>query len=220
MKDKVVWTTREWRQIAQYFVDAHQDPNTRGFTSFLRDAQEACLPKDRYRNMSGVTYLRHRIKELIHQIQNAPGTLPPPVAKVVPAPMSEMTTEALLVELARRIARFLDTSNAPNPVDRGFHPRHNPEPKSNARQETKHVLVVGPSGQQQERLRKMFPNLRLSFVTCEDSTSACAVGRCDLAILWTKFMNHAQQDSVKVLGYPILYANTLQEVETYLGAVV
>ena len=217
MKPKVIWTSREWSLIAHWFLTNQINPDHFGFTGHLKKAQEEVLPVDRQRAVKGIpAKLKRGVRDAITLVkhQNAPAPTKP-----IEAPEAEaLSTEELLVELARRVAKLLEPSAQKDTtmVDRGFHPKHDPSPKSEARPVQKRILIVGPMAHQQEQLRRKFYDLRLVFVTCEDSPSTCAAGSIDECILWTKFMNHAHQDVVKSLGYNTWYANSMAEIEARL----
>lgn len=224
MKPKVVWTTREWRQIADWFARNGVNPDDRGFTTNLDAAQKATLPADRHRTMAGLPKeVRARVKEEVAKIQLKPGPVVHAPEPKAPSAQS-LSTEELLVELARRIARFLEPGPTTLPVDRGFYPppKHDPSPQREGRTVKPKFLIVGPRGQQQERLRTMFPLLDLRFVTCEENPALVRDRgmHCREIILWTKFMNHAQQESAKTLEGTVStwYANGLEEIEARLRA--
>jgi len=225
VKTKVIWTDREWKQLAQWFIDSGVDIEQYGFSGVVNRAQTAVLPADRHRAVKGVpAALKKEIKQHIFELGVQKRPKDPVTFVPEPPTAAQLSTEDLLVELARRVAKIVDTLvllGQPQvmispPVDRGFHPRHNPTPVESAKLKRPRILVVGPKGHQQETLRGRFPSLDLRFVTCEDNPTRCAAGILDEAILWTKFMNHAQQDTIKTLGYATWYANTLDEIEARL----
>lgn len=211
------WTTREWRLIADRLVKEGVDPDKHGWRTALRVAMMEELPKDRWREPHSLNEAKKTLVPLMRELKEAPPLPPPGPIQYTPEPPSaeKLSTEELLVELARRIARLLEPQKD-NPVDRGFHPRHNPFCEVAPRPPSRRFLIIGPKGQQQEFLRKIFPNFKLIFVTCEDNPKACAVGVVEEAILWTKFMKHAQQEAVEALGYKRWFANTMDEIEARL----
>lgn len=220
MKPKVTWTQRELALLATWFRDNGVDPTARGFANALREAQTNLLPSDRHRSTVGLT-MKTRL-DIALAIKNLPAKVKEQKSWTPPDPPSASTlsTEDLLVELARRIAKLLGPTVLAQPlaVDRGFHPppKHDPAPTGEERHNKTRILVVGPRGQQQEALRKKFPHLDLDFWTCEDNPGRPVRGTLTEAILWIKFMNHAQQNAVKASRTPIWYANSLDEVEARL----
>lgn len=218
MKDKVIWTTREWALIAKWFVENRVDPSDYGFTSKLDKAQQTVLPMDRHRTMAGLPVtVRTKVLEAIAllphvalpEAPNEPVRPPEPSAKA-------LSTEELLVELARRFAKLLEPTVQAHPVDRGFHPKHTPEAEPTDRRVRWKIVIVGPKGQQQQELLDRFPGLDLRFVTCEDNPKTIRKGMAaDEIILWTKFMNHAQQDMAKDVGRT-WYANSMHEIHERL----
>lgn len=222
MKTKVVWTSREWRLLADYFVAHRMNPQDHGFSRALDTAQRNALPEERWRTVVGIPKeVRQQLSremELVSAPLKAPRRPPEPEKPSA----STFSTEDLLVELARRIARLFEPQvvvDAAPTVDRGFHPapKHDPTPAPSERKRKPKILVVGPKGEQQSRLQVKFPGLDLHFVTCEDHPSRVAVGQVDEVILWTKFMSHAQQDSVKALGNVTRYVNSMVEIEDRLS---
>lgn len=231
MKTKVRWTTRELGLIAEWFIKHGIRPGERGFSAALGKAQQDVLPAERHRSCVGLTpKTRDGVQAAIEGVElRTREPLPEHKSWTPPTPTADtLSTEDLLVELARRIAKMLDRIDnvmmqpqivPNNPADRGFHPapKHDPDPSlDKIRVQKLRFLIVGPKGHQQELLRKEFPTFLLHFVTCESNPNQCSVGRVDEAILWTKFMNHAQQDAVKKLGYQIWYANSMAEIEARL----
>lgn len=216
MKNKVSWTQRELGLLAQYFASHDIDPMARGFSPALRSAQEKALPADRWRTTVGLESKTRQ--DIALAIQNLPKPAGP-ITVTPPKPVAEqLSTEDLLVELARRVAKMLETPRivygANPPVDRGFHPapKHDPNPPTQARLKKPRILIVGPKGEQQTTLREMFPSLDLEFWTCEDNPGLPVRGTLAEAILWTKFMSHAQQDAIKGSGTPVWFANTMVEI--------
>lgn len=218
MKPKVVWTQREWGLVAQWFVDHDVNPKDYGFVTAFRKAQEAVLPPDRQRCTIGLTSKTKQ--DLVLVIQNLPKAKPEAARPPEPPRAEVLSTEELLVELARRIARLLEPKSESSLVDRGFHPprKHDPNPPREVRTAKIKVLVIGPRGSQQERLRTAFPMLDLRFVLAEELPSLVMTRSADCReiILWTKFMNHAQQTAAQNTGIDTWYANGLEEIEARL----
>lgn len=140
----------------------------------------------------------------------------------VPPTIQDLSTEDLLVELARRVARFLESKSKSGLllVDRGFYPphKHDPRPQSEVRPAKKKVLIVGPMGWQKQRLVQQFPLLDLRFCSVDNRPEDVYVKgvHCSEVILWTKFTTHAQQDQAKLSEVPRWYANGLEEIEARL----
>lgn len=216
------WTSREWDLIAQRLVDNEVDPDRHGWRSQLIDAMKAVLPLDRWRDTANLNNAKDILKPLMKTIVTGPQHLPPPKGPVsfVPAlpTIQDLSTEDLLVELAHRIAKFLEPKSKPFPVDRGFHPKHDPRPQSEVRPAKIKVLIIGPRGPQQDRLRTAFPTLDLRFVLAEELPSLVMTRSADCReiILWTKFMNHAQQTVAQNTGINTWYANGMEEIEARL----
>lgn len=224
MKPHIVWTQREWASVATWFRDHCIDPEARGFSNALREAQEAVLPSERHRSCVGLTHNVRR--DAVLAMQNlAP---PEPHKTAAPPTVQDLSTEDLLVELARRIARVITVAQqlcdsgtmVSKPVDRGFHPpaKHDPTPPREERTAKKKVLIVGPMGWQQQRLVQQFPLLDLRFCSVDNRPEDVYVKgvHCSEVILWTKFMTHAQQDQAKLSEVPKWYANGLEEIEARL----
>lgn len=225
MKPKVVWTTREWRELAGWFVSHNISPKDYGFLKRLGEAQDTVLPSDRRRAMVGLPKeVRTRMIEEVATFKAGQSTAEALAKKFSksesePPSASKLSTEDLLVELARRIAKFLEPRPEPVAlaVDRGFHPKHDPSPPHAQKPVSLQVQVVGPRAEQQDRLRQAAPGLKLRFTLAEENPKLVEErGRsCVETILWTKFMNHAQQESAKRAGQ-VWYANGLEEIEARL----
>lgn len=218
MKTKVTWTSREWGLIAKWFRDNKVDPQDYGFLRNLDAAQVANLPEDRQRTISGLPKeVRARIEAEVRALQHT-SSAPAPQPLIPKLPTArDLSTEDLLIELARRIAPLFEPRIDYSLVDRGFHPPHDPKPVKEERRNKKHIMVVGPLPAQQEHLRTLFPELRLDFVASDENPDNCKVGCLrDEVILWTKFMSHAHQDVAKRSSAKIWYANTMQEIELRL----
>lgn len=223
------WTQREWKLIADWLVRNETDPNRHGWRCDLIKAMQSVLPKDRWRETHSLNNGKEMLIPLMKHLKENLSSAPAPVIPKA----SEFSTEELLVELARRLAPIIDgraMQDALNvaqvkhnaAVDRGFHPetKHNPLPESpEQKQRKKRVLIVGPQPAQANRLRSFAPGLDLVFVTTEDKPARCSVGNVECAIIWDKFVTHAQQNTVKSLGYPIQYAHSLEQIEQILGMV-
>lgn len=216
------WTTREWRLIAERLVSQNVNPDLYGWRSNIIEAMRQALPLDRWREPHSLNETKKILKPIMAEVTRL-STQPEQLLRTSEAksePQNKLTTEFLLVELAKRLAAWLERSHGPvyAPVDRGFHPKHDPSAPAEYKVSLPRILIIGPRGEQQARLLRAFPHLNLRFVTCEDNPSRCAVGVVDEAILWTKFMSHAQQDAVKALGYTTWYANSMEEIDEHLRA--
>ena len=227
-KPHVVWTQREWGLIAQWFLEQNIDPEARGLSKSLEEAQKARLPRDRQRSCVGLEKgVRQRLRAEADEIlrrKEAEPELPKPTGPVVfvpdPPAVEKLSTEELLVELARRIARFLDPVKVEHPEDRGFHPKHNPCPKGDVRVDKPKVLVVGPDAVAQARLEKDFEDqLNLRFVGYQDNPALIDT-RCGGAVAIacvTRFISHAQQEAAKATGIPVKLVSTIQELRAWLS---
>ncbi len=224
MKPQVRWTGREWALLAQYFLDHNVDPDRFGFSGALHKAQTEVLPPERHRAVKGVpAQMKKALKEHIVALEykTAFATPYPPLDPKPPS-AEGLSTEDLLVELARRIAKLLQPSVAQadvlsqlkfleekfkdQPVDRGFFPPPSIKLEKSRSTAQPRLLIVGPRNGQQEELRKEHPNLRLHFVTSEERPALidAAAPCCDEVILWTNFINHQHQVHAKATGRPVV----------------
>lgn len=225
-KSHVVWTQREWELIATWFMERSIDPTRRGFSTALSEAQDDTLPQERRRSTVGLdSGVRRKVQETMTAVQRRLDSLPPPTGPVVfvpdPPTTEELSTEDLLVELARRIARFLEPAKVEqHPEDRGFHPKHDPCPKNEERRCKLKVLIVGPDSAAQERLAKDFAGtLALRFVGYQDNPALIGT-RCDQAVAIacvTRFISHAQQEAAKATKIPVKLVSTIQELRAWLS---
>lgn len=238
MKPKVVWTTREWAIIAEWFRDNDIDPTQRGFANALREAQTNKLPSDRHRSIVGLTIkTRLDVALAINLLQAKPHA---PVATPDPAPqvtkVEVLSTEELLVELARRIAKLLEPrSDAQSSVleqlrfleekfasvDRGFYPppKHDPSPVQEVKPPRKKVLVIGPNNDAEKFLHEEFPNLALRFVNKDDPPSRITdLARCcEVIVAVTKFCSHKQTETMKAQNKtPWALVTSTQELREWL----
>ncbi len=220
MKPQVRWTSREWALLAQYFIDVGISPDAYGFSRALDHAQKKVLPSERHRSVSGVpAKLKKEIKTQIGMLEHARREEATRVKPPEPKPPSaeSLSTEDLLVELARRVAKLLQPQVIHNPVDRAFFPP--PVAKEQGtKQEKIRILIIGPRAEQQEALRVEFPMLCLRFVTAEEHPRMVferGHGAVEV-IIWTKFLTHAQQNMAKNMSAHIHYANSNQQVRERL----
>ncbi len=210
MSSKIVWTTREWTLLAGEFEIAKRGIDDYGFTPFLKAAMEKLLPPERWRPMSGIAAMAkpplHRALMLYRQ--NTPKLepkTPPPEAQ------NELTTEALLVELAKRLAKLLEpaTASFKPPVDRAFYPPPEATLQEAARGAQPKILIIGPKNGQQTELIKAHRGLDLRFVASDEGpTRIDSIGVfCDEIILWTNYLNHQHQVHAKATGRPTRYVS-------------
>lgn len=219
MKPQVRWTGREWALLAQYFIDVGIDPDAYGFSRALDHAQKKVLPPERHRAIKGVpAQLKKVLKEHIvaAEYKTAFATPYPPLDPKPPSAES-LSTEDLLVELARRIAKLFEPAK-PNPVDRAYFPPPTAKEQGVATPCRKRILIVGPRAEQQEALRVEFPMLCLRFVTAEEHPRMVFERGCTASeiIIWTKFLTHAQQNMAKNMSAHIHYANSNQQIRERL----
>ena len=219
MKPQVRWTSREWERLAQYFIDAGIDPDKFGFSRSLGDAQKKMLPAERHRNVKGIpAQLKKKLKEhtMALEYKIAFATPYPPLDPKPPIAES-LSTEDLLVELARRIAKLFEPAK-PNPVDRAYFPPPTAKEQGVATPCRKRILIVGPRAEQQQALKHKHPTVLLRFVTLEEGDRLIAERSvsCEEIILWTKFMTHSQQTAAKNTEVRTWFANTMQQIEERL----
>lgn len=208
------WTQREWRLIADRLVQQGVTPEKHGWRSEVVSAMKMVLPKERWRTEHSLNDVKKVLRPLMseaklaHVSEREVQSTPPPGA-------ASLSTEELLVELARRIAKMMEAAK-PLPVDRGFFPPASQAPKEECKKERPRILIIGPQPEQQHALEKQFPELCLRFVKVEEPAHlAVERGRsCHEVILWTKFMTHSQQAIAKKL--PTWYAASMIDVQERL----
>lgn len=208
----VRWTSREYREVAAWFVDHQYSPKDRGLKRLINEAQESLLPPDRRRPFTWVDMTtRRRLIAEWEALRAQPDPQPVIADPVTPEPptLEAFTLEDLLVEVARRVARGFENITRPlqestprqTVADPDPPPKHNPFMASPAKQVAPEILVVGTYGPQEACLRDMFDNVELVFVGSDEG--AAAVSRkgkgVDHAFILTKFISHAQFDHVKKL---------------------
>lgn len=237
MKPQVRWTSREWALLAQFFIDTDINPDAYGFSRVLDQAQKKVLPSERHRSVSGVpAQLKKEIKTQIGILEHARREEATMVKPPEPKPPSaeSLSTEDLLVELARRVAKllqprtevqdsvlaqlkFLEEKFKDQPVDRAFFPPPTAK-EQGTKQEKTRILIIGPRAEQQEALRVEFPMLCLRFVTAEEHPRMVFERGCTAIeiIIWTKFLTHAQQNMAKNMSAHIHYANSNQQIRERL----
>lgn len=208
------WTTREWRQIAEVLVAREVDPDHHGWRGELLAAMQQVLPKDRWRAPHSLNEAKKVLKPMMAVETRRPigHVLPPKPVALGPETLS---TEALLVELARRVARLLE----PHAVDRGFHPKHNPVAQGADVPKRPRVLVLGPMNGQRDVLRTQHPGLDLRFVASEDRVGLVdEVGpSCVGIVVWTNFISHQHFEHAKHVGLVTPVTGGLHAISTVLS---
>lgn len=216
----VRWTSREYREVAAWFVDHQYSPKDRGLKRLIDEAQESLFTPDRRRPLTWVDMTtRRRLVAEWEALRAKPDPQPVVAGPVTPeAPTLEaFTLEDLLVEVARRVARGFEnitrqlqvvqppqTTPGPSPS-----PKHNPFMSSTVKKPIPEVLVVGTYGPQEACLRDLFGNAELVFVGSDASPvmiSRHGAG-ADHVFILTKFISHAQFDHVKKLPCPYTMVN-------------
>lgn len=237
MKPQVRWTGREWALLAQYFIDVGIDPDAYGFSRALDHAQNKVLPSERWRAVKGVpAQLKKEIKTQIGMLEHKMREeLQQPVQYVPPPGPEALSTEDLLVELARRVAKllqprtevqdsvlaqlkFLEEKFKDQPVDRAFFP----PPTAKEQTIKKHklrILVCGPNGDTSQSLRTQFPNLDLRFFKYEENPAHVALKAqgVDCILCITKFMTHAVVAAVKATSVPFKMLTSVREAREWLA---
>lgn len=205
------WTSREWEAIAKNLVARRVDPKKHGWRSDMIEAMQNELPKDRWRDPGSLNNTKEILAPIMAQLQAAPACFTPvPEAKKVEVrPHQELTTEFLLVELAKRLAAWLEPVVARSePVDRGFYspPEVALVPKVDMKPR---LLIVGPKNGQQTELCAAHPGLDLRFVASDEGPSRIDSigGYCDEIILWTNYLNHQHQVHAKATKQPTYYVS-------------
>jgi hypothetical protein len=170
------------------------------------------LPKNRWREPGNLNNAKEILVPLMVQIQAAPSCFTPvsEPEKVKSEPQNEVTTEFLLVELAKRLAVWLEPATAlkTSPVDRGFYtpPRQIEPEKVDMRPR---LLVIGPINGQQHELSTAHPRLDLRFVASDEGPARVddQGPACDEIILWTNYLNHQHQVHAKATKRPTFYVS-------------
>lgn len=220
MKPQVRWTQREWRVIAAYFRDNALDPLARGFSGSLREAMKA-LPEERRRPTVGrVPKTKHVLALAIQNLPAKEEQLAAPTSAPQAPTAQELSTEDLLVELARRIARILEPKTpAAAPAVPTPHHKHNPEPVSEERQRKPRIMVCGPNSDLASHLKQEFPNLDLRFIGFQDNPALVAsrAQSCDTILVLTKFVNHSTAEAVKHSCVPFRLVTGAKEARAWLS---
>lgn len=228
MKPQVRWTSREWALLAQYFLDVGIDPDAYGFSRALDHAQKKVLPPERHRAVKGVpAQLKKEIKTQIgilkHQQREEATMVKPPEPK--PPSAESLSTEELLVELARRIAKMLQPQIIHNPVDRAFHPlttenTHHPKAVEQVTKLHKlRVLVCGPNGDTSRSLTADFPNLDLRFVEYDTNPAKVheRANHVDVILCIRKFVKHSTVDAAHATGETVVLVTSVREAREWLS---
>lgn len=229
MKPKVIWTTREWETVAQYFLETGQDPSDRGFRTTLGAAQDARLPADRRRGIVGLdSKVRRTLSEAMNRVQKRLESLPdlekPATEKSEEFKLENIGLEALLVEVARRVARLLDppaamsTLDAPPHIDDAPSRRHNPFGVQEERKHRNGFCIIGPDPALQARLEKDFSDVPLKFSAFGENPARIAdvCGNSVAVLGLTRFMSHAQQKAARATGLPLHFFSTILELRNYI----
>ena len=211
MKSHIRWTAREWALLAGEFKLEGCGAEDYGFTPALERAMKKQLPKERWRPMSGISAGAKKPMATALKLYelNQPKPVPEP-EKVKSEPQNEVTTEFLLVELAKRLAVWLEPATAlkTSPVDRGFYPppRQIEPEKVDMRPR---LLVIGPINGQQRELSAAHPRLDLRFVASDEGPARVddQGPACDEIILWTNYLNHQHQVHAKATKRPTFYVS-------------
>lgn len=238
MKTKIRWTTREWGELAQHFIAHDIDPDKYGFASEFDKVQKAVLPQERWRSIAGSAalsikrMLKEQIRIIGHQLREEPVAV-----QYVPPPGPEaLSTEDLLVELARRLAKLLEPSKSQAEVleqirflerkfeeariiDHGFHKC--PNDKAPEKVHKPRILVCGPNGDTSRALTSEFPGVDLRFVAYEDNPQLVR-GRaqgCSAILCITKFIQHSIAEAAKATGQPCVLVSTVREAREWLAGV-
>lgn len=236
MKTKIRWTTREWGELAQYFIAHDIDPDKYGFSSEFDKVQKAVLPQERWRSITGSAAVssKRMLKEQIliigHQLREEPAAV-----QYVPPPGAEdLSTEDLLVEVARRLAKLLEPSKSQAEVleqldflerkfeeariiDHGFYKF--PRDKAPEKVHKPRILVCGPNGDTSRALMSAFPGTDLRFVAYEDNPQRVrerAQG-CSAILCITKFVHHSITEAAKATGLPCVLVSTVREAREWLA---
>jgi hypothetical protein len=214
MKPQVRWASREWALLANYFIDNNINPDAYGFSGALDAAQKNKLPPERWRSVKGVpATLKKEIKEQIKLLEHKMREeLQQPVQYTPPPGPEALSTEDLLVELARRIARLLEPAK-PNPVDRAFFPPPASQETKFEKKEKLRILVCGPNGDTSQSLRTQFPSLDLRFRRYEENPAHVATRAqgVDYILCITKFMAHSAVEAVKATTIPYKLVTSVRE---------
>jgi hypothetical protein len=175
----------------------------------MKRCMVAVLPRDRWRSDTSASFMRKPILKALALLPSI--TVPPKVESTPPPGAAALSTEDLLVELARRLAKLLDApAQEGKPLVTSFPKRkHNPFMDISPRRPTlDRVLVIGPlKGQQKEIMAAHGEWIDLRFVASEESPALVGeVGRAaDHVVLWTNFISHSHQEQAKKLSAKLHY---------------
>ena len=222
MKTKVVWTTREWELIARWFIEQNLDPKHRGFSTRLGAAQDARLPADRRRGLVGLdSRVRQTLSEAMNRVQKRLESKPVS-EKSAKANLESIGLEALLVEVARRVARLLTPpaviDTAIPTIDNGPAKKHNPFGVQEERKRRNGFCIVGPDSALQARLNNDFNDVPLKFSAFGENPARIAdvCGNSVAVLGLTRFMSHAQQQAARATGLPVHLFSTILELRNYI----
>jgi len=209
------WTSREWREIAEWLVAKEVDPERHGWRGEVITAMRAVIPKDRWRAPHSLNEAKKTLTPIMAEVKRLGAQKAPPeqllrASEAKSGTQNELATEFLLVELAKRLAGWLERPHGPvyEPVDRGFYPPPIASGYPEAKTLRPRILLVGPMNGQQKILIEAHPGLDLRFVASDMSpTRITEVGRlCDELILWTNYISHQHQVHAKATGRPVYLA--------------
>lgn len=238
MKPQVRWTTREWELLAKYFVDNSFDPDKYGFSAAFDEAQKSVLPSERWRSTAGgaTTAIKKMLKEHMQGLEYAAAFDKPwPPEPVAPPPGPEaLSTEELLVELARRLAKLLETSTSQTDVlekvdflerkfeeariiDHGFHKCATEKAPEKVHKPC--ILVCGPNGYRARSLTAEFPGLDLRFIEY-DTNPAHVKDRAkyvDSILCITKFVKHSTVEAAHATKKPCKLVTSVADAREFLS---
>lgn len=214
---RIVWTQREWKELASYFIRNGIDPRARGFCPAIKAAQQSCLPKERWRGTDGGTSVMFKpLVEAYDELKRLPpvNKLEVPVAKS----LTDFSTEDLITEVIKRTVNTI-TEQIKTQVALQMNPliavssrppkHHNPFGiQPDVPDNRQRVLVIGPmEGQKRELLQAHSEWLNLGFVMSGENPARVAeVGwAAKHVVLWTNFISHAHQDQAKKLNARLHY---------------
>lgn len=239
MKHHIRWTTREWEELAQFCLENGIDPDRYGFTREFGKVQKSVLPSERWRSLEGgaAVSIKRMLKGQIQLLKLKIPSQPVAVQYVPPPPGPEdLSTEDLLVEVARRLAKLLEPSKSQAEVleqvrflerkfeeariiDHGFHKC--PNDKAPEKVHKPRILVCGPNGDTSRALMSAFPGVDLRFVEYGDNPQLVR-GRaqgCSAILCITKFVHHSITEAAKATGLPCVLVSTVREAREWLARV-
>jgi len=211
------WEQREWRLIAERLVHTHVDPNIHGWRHEVVSAMKMVLPKERWRDPTCLNNAKQILVPIMRMVVAKPPEkkeLPPPQAPTA----EQLSTEDLLVELARRIAKLLEPAK-PNPVDRAFFPPPASQETKFEKKKKLRILVCGPNGDTSQALHQQFPSLDLRFHKYEENPAHVATRAqgVNYILCITKFMAHSAVEAVKATTISYKLVTSVREAREWLA---